>query len=346
VNEIGDSLAARAIGIYERAGKDLHADLRLTRSFRTVQLIGPGASPHLCPEPQVGAGAAAGSEGSQSNLKDWKVLGLFPLYAKEGAVDKVSGGCQAPKRELPWILRLGLGDLHLPTQSQLMVVQIGDLVAAAVPVEMTTEVGFRIRAAMLRTSSERNLGARATVVVGLANGYMQYVATREEYQAQHYEGGSTLYGPGFAEYLQDEIVELTAQLSDRDYARVEPISGDPGARRKIFPRSRDPRPEHLVVKQTRCESDTVTVRWLDAPPGSLLPSDGPMLELRRSRSGEEPIVTWDDDRFVEVRGIESGGRGGYLWEVRWTPPGGTRGDYSVTFLRWPVETRDRGFRCP
>jgi neutral ceramidase len=74
-----------------------------------------------------------------------------------------------------------------------MVVQIGDLVAAAVPLELTTEVGFRIRDAMLRRSLEEGLGARATAVVGLANGYMQYVATREEYQAQHYEGGSTLY---------------------------------------------------------------------------------------------------------------------------------------------------------
>ncbi len=346
VNEAGDTLAARAIGIFDRAGQGLRSDLSIRRSFRTVRLTGPEASTGLCPEPQVGAGAAAGSEGSQSNLKDWKVLGLFPLNAREGAVDTLSTGCQAPKRELPWILRLGLGNLYLPTESQFMVVQIGDLVAAAVPLELTTEVGFRIRDAMLRRSLEDGLGARATAVVGLANGYMQYVATREEYQAQHYEGGSTLYGPGFAEYLQSELVEMTAELREGDHARVDPISGDPGARRQIFPHSGEPRPEHLVVTATSCGSDTVVVRWLDAPPGSLLPSDGPILELRRSRPGEETIVTWDDDRFVEVRGIESGNGRGYLWEARWNPPGGTRGDYSVTFVRWTDQTNDRGFRCP
>ncbi len=346
INTTGDALAAQAIRIFSDAGRDLRSDLQLRRSFRTVRLTGPEASTDLCPEPQVGAGASAGSEGSQSNLKDWKVLGLFPLHAEEGAVDTTSGGCQAPKRRLPWILRIGMGNLHFPAEAQLMVVQIGDLAAAAVPLEVTTEVGFRIRDAMLRTSLEDALGIRAVAVVGLANGYMQYVATREEYQAQHYEGGSTLYGPGFAEFLQAEIVELTARLSDGGYARVEPISGNPGSQRKIFPRTRDPRPERLIVTRTSCGRDTVTVRWLDAPPGSLLPSDGPMLELRRSRTGERTTVTWDDDRFVEVRGIESVDGRGYLWEARWTPPGGTRGDYSVTFLRWPRDASDRGFRCP
>lgn len=346
INAAGDTLAAQAIRIFDGAGRGLRSDLQIRRSFRTVRLTGPEASTYLCPEPLVGAGAAAGSEGSQSNLKDWKVLGLFPLNVREGAVDTLSSDCQAPKRKLPWILRLGLGDLHLPTESQFMVVQIGDLVAAAVPLELTTEVGFRIRDAMLRASSENGLGVRATAVVGLANGYMQYVATREEYQAQHYEGGSTLYGPGFAEFLQGEIVELTEELSHGDHARVEPISGVPGAQRKIFPRTRDPRPEHLVVTRTSCGRDTVSVRWLDAPPGSLLPSDGPMIELKRSRPGEETIVTWDDDRFVEVRGIESGNGRGYLWEVRWTPPGGSRGDYSMTFVRWLDQASDRGFRCP
>ena len=40
------------------------------------------------------------------------------------------------------------------------------------------------------------LGQNAYVVVsGPANSYSHYVATREEYSMQRYEGGSTLYGP-------------------------------------------------------------------------------------------------------------------------------------------------------
>ena len=33
------------------------------------------------------------------------------------------------------------------------------------------------------------------VIAGLSNTYSSYVATREEYQAQRYEGSSTIFGP-------------------------------------------------------------------------------------------------------------------------------------------------------
>ena len=346
VNAAGDSLAARAIEIFERAGRELRTDLEISRTFRTVRLAGPDGPDGLCPEPRIGAGAAAGAEGSQSNFKDWRVLGLFPLNTEEGAVDPDGKGCHAPKRDLPWILRLGLGNLYLPTATQLMVVRVGDMVLALVPVEPTTEVGFRIREAILDAVTSNRLPARSAAVVGLANGYMQYTATREEYQAQHYEGGSTLYGPGFAEFLQGEIVDMVGELPGGGHASVAPMFGKPGLRRSLFPRARGNRPDSLVVKSTKCRSDTVIIRWLDAAPGDLLPSDGPMLSLHRSRTGDQSISVWDDDRFVEVRQIAGEGRRGGLWEARWTPPGGARGDYSVTFLRWPNPKNTRGFRCP
>ncbi len=33
------------------------------------------------------------------------------------------------------------------------------------------------------------------VIAGLSNTYSSYVATREEYRAQRYEGSSTIFGP-------------------------------------------------------------------------------------------------------------------------------------------------------
>src|SRR5690606_12209823 len=44
------------------------------------------------------------------------------------------------------------------------------------------------------TSSLQALGVEQVVIAGYANAYSNYVATREEYQAQHYEGASTLFG--------------------------------------------------------------------------------------------------------------------------------------------------------
>eukprot|EP00898_Chlorokybus_atmophyticus_P005581 jgi/Chlat1/6023/Chrsp4S09084 len=104
----------------------------------------------------------------------------------------------------------------LPTPDQL--VRVGpDLVIAAVPCEMTTMAGRRLREAIARTiieeeeeeEAERGKGVRprkppVVVISGLANEYSGYCTTPEEYAAQRYEGASTLYGPHtLAAYCQE-----------------------------------------------------------------------------------------------------------------------------------------------
>ncbi len=71
--------------------------------------------------------------------------------------------------------------------------QIGPIALATLPGEFTTTMGWRI---------ERNLeerlepeGIEDVVILGLAHEYVSYVTTPEEYEAQTYEGASTLYGP-------------------------------------------------------------------------------------------------------------------------------------------------------
>ncbi|KAH8079553.1 ceramidase [Aureococcus anophagefferens] len=51
---------------------------------------------------------------------------------------------------------------------------------------------------------------RAVVVAGLSNEYADYTATFEEYQAQRYEGGSTIYGP----HQLDAYLAILADLAD------------------------------------------------------------------------------------------------------------------------------------
>jgi neutral ceramidase len=345
VNATGDSLASVATGIFDRAGAGLTSEVRISRAFRTIALAGADPPEGVCPEPEIGAGAAAGAEGSKSNLKDWRVLGFIPMYSEEGQVDRDRKDCQAPKRGLDWFLALMLGNLELPTGMQISVIQVGDMILALLPVEPTAEVGFRLREALLQVSQNLDLEARFASVVGLANGYMQYVATREEYQAQHYEGGSTLYGPGFAEFLQREIVALAGTLPAGGVGEVETLSGKPGAQRSIFPEVRGPEPEDLAITFRGCSSDTMIVRWFDVAPGRMLPFEGPIVILERSSPDEDTIRTWDDDRYVELRALENHGGRGYVWEVRWTPPGDIRGDYSITFPRRPGRTAVRSFQC-
>jgi neutral ceramidase len=50
------------------------------------------------------------------------------------------------------------------------------------------------------------------VISGIANEYLQYLTTPEEYQRQHYEGGSTLYGKNESLLIQAADVDVAKSL--------------------------------------------------------------------------------------------------------------------------------------
>ena len=52
----------------------------------------------------------------------------------------------------------------------------------------------------------------SAVISGLANEYIDYFTTPQEYDAQHYEGGATIYGRASGVALQEVLVELTRSL--------------------------------------------------------------------------------------------------------------------------------------
>ena len=67
------------------------------------------------------------------------------------------------------------------------------LVLVAVPFEMTTMAGRRLR----ETVRERlaPVGVEHVVIAGLSNAYAGYLTTRQEYAKQDYAGASTHFGP-------------------------------------------------------------------------------------------------------------------------------------------------------
>jgi neutral ceramidase len=88
----------------------------------------------------------------------------------------------------------------VPHVLPLHLMRIGSVVIGGVPSEFTATAGRRLKD-QLRAA----FGGSAThvAVSNYANGYAGYVATPEEYGAQHYEGASTLFGPHtLAAYLQ------------------------------------------------------------------------------------------------------------------------------------------------
>lgn len=288
---------------------------------------------------------AGGTEDGRSSLHGWRLLGLFPLGAEEGRVDPDGDECHRPKRPVHVAVRLGVGPLVLPRYMQLMVIRIGPMLVAAIPAELTTEAGFRLEEAMLREATSRGLPVRSAALIGLANGYMQYVATPEEYEAQHYEGGATLYGPGTLGVIEAEVADLIAQLTGGGGASVSPVEVSPGPAHSILPRPRGSAPATPRLLDASCSGDAGIARWLDDAPGRLIPADGPVVRVRRRRPGTAILSAWDDDRYLEIRALGDWGAKGHLWEARWTPPGGVEGRYTFELLRGSSPANQWIFSC-
>ena len=105
--------------------------------------------------------------------------------------------CHFPKPILISGGEINIPYAWLPEVIELQVFRIGSLFILTNPSEITTMAGRRIIKAM-RTLISGFLGDTEDIIVLLttiSNGYSSYLTTFEEYQAQRYEGSSTLYGP-------------------------------------------------------------------------------------------------------------------------------------------------------
>lgn len=115
-------------------------------------------------------------------------------------------GDQECHAEKPIALPMGrLKFFGVPLTPEVLPVQIlrvGNLAIVAQPTEITTMAGRR-----LRETVKKAFGGEVNhvVIAALSNAYAGYVATREEYAAQHYEGASTHFGPYTLNAFQEQF---------------------------------------------------------------------------------------------------------------------------------------------
>jgi neutral ceramidase len=125
--------------------------------------------------------------------------------------------CQLPKPNLiPTGVLKWTPDI-LPFQ----LIRIGPVAIAGIPAEMTVQAGRRLQARIMTALSR--IGVQRVILTGLANEYSGYVTTPEEYDLQHYEGASTIFGRlTFEAYLQ-----IFGQLADAMAAGLPVPAGTP-----------------------------------------------------------------------------------------------------------------------
>jgi neutral ceramidase len=238
---------------------------------------------------------------------------------------------QAPKGI---VLPGGLLNRVVPVVAQRVPVQllrIGPLYLIGIPGEVTITAGLRLRRTVATI-----VGAelRDVLVAGYANGYIHYVTTPEEYDAQRYEGASTLFGRWELPALAQTVAELatamhagamvdpgrgTTDLSARARPHCERTSDTPPAGASFGDILVEPRPAYAAGQR-------VTVVFVAAHPNNVLRRGGTYLEVQRTGGGAGGGGSADADDWRTV--YDDGD-----WSTRfaWTRSGRHTSEVTVTW---------------
>jgi neutral ceramidase len=224
----------------------------------------------------LGDAAAGGAEDGRTAF--W---GHGPRF-QEGALDPKRDDCQRPKATTL------SGLMTFPLFVPMHAILLGNAVLTALPGEMTTTAGLR-----LRRRVEREAGM-PVVTVGLSNAYLQYIATAEEYQRQHYEGASTLYGQHSAAFFEERVAELTravttGQTAGWDRAPAREIEVAEASKRMPSTTPRSAKYRLIGMPSEPGNGSTRWVEWEGPLPGDVDVFTGPMVRVEvNTRLGWEP----------------------------------------------------------
>jgi hypothetical protein len=230
---------------------------------------------------------------------------------------------------------------EFPNAVPLTLARIGERAIASLPGEPTKEAGARTKAAVLDTL--RGDGVRRVVVAGLTNEFISYITTPEEYERQHYEGGSTLFGPWEQPFLTDRLVELGEAMAGGNPA-PEPYPFD--AENGVGPDG-PPYPQG-AASGTLTEQPAgrvprfghARIAWSGGPLGHDRPIEKPFVLVQRRQAGKWRQVDSDLGLAILWRVDESGAYTAY-WEV---PRGARLGRYRLAVDATRYELTSRPFR--
>lgn len=186
-------------------------------------------------------------------------------------------------------------------QIPVQLLRIGQLYLISIPGEVTITAGLRLRRTVAGI-----VGAelRNVLVAGYSNGYIHYVTTPEEYDAQQYEGGSTLFGRWELPALQQVFAGLATAMRDGTPVPLGTLPPDYSARHARAPKRakadapgngtafgdllRPPRASYRPGEQ-------VSVELVGANPNNNLHHGSTYLEVQREAGSKWQTIADDGD---------------------------------------------------
>ncbi len=227
-----------------------------------------------------------------------------------------------------------------PTSVPLTTARIDDRAIVTVPGEMTSGMGR-----ILRSHAEQAVagtGIKRVVISGLANDFIQYLSSPAEYDRQHYEGGSTLFGRTTSVFIEERLIALlelmvageAAPPPDEDNRR-NGVDDNAGA----FPPGADSA-EALEQPKTTRRLRHARFRWQGGPDGTDRPLDRAFVKIQRRQGGRWRAADSDLGLRVLWKVDEDG-----VYEALWEAPRNARlGRYRFKVTGNLYRLRSKPFR--
>ena len=308
---VGRREAQAMLVAWRDAGSHLTATPTLALSWTRQCMCGQSADGHATSStPVLGLAQAAGSEEGRTVFSD---LGL----AHEGDRLPVDAGTQG--RKIPALTEQG----NIPAAVPLTALRIDDHLVVTWPGEPTLGVGNMVRSAV--SAATASAGIKQVVLAGYAGEYVDYWTTPQEYEAQHYEGGSTVYGEYASVLVKNEIVDLATRLV-RGRAAPTAYAYDPNNGVHVTDAAYGSGAATAMVTaqpSTSARLGHPAFAWTGGADGLDRPVDRAFVSVQRSVSGSWQPVT-DDLGLQVLWSVDSSGHYVAQWEV---PPSAATGSY-------------------
>ncbi|PTL80075.1 neutral/alkaline non-lysosomal ceramidase N-terminal domain-containing protein [Vitiosangium sp. GDMCC 1.1324] len=259
-----------------------------------------GTARHTCPA-AIGISMLAGAEdGPGVGVEGATCAAIHDVWSAFTCTTTTTP-CQAEK---PIVLSMGSMKPFpwSPEVLPLQLVTVGNVALVAVPFELTTMAGRRLRETVRELLAPA--GVTEVVIAGLSNAYSGYVTTREEYARQEYEGASTHFGPWTLAALQQEFDMLARALREGTSLPPGPTPRDlchqqsqlrPGVLFDDKPLWADFGDVFRDARASYARGETVRVTFWGGHPKNDLHIQGTYLRVQR-RSGllwEDVAYDWD-----------------------------------------------------
>lgn len=203
-----------------------------------------------------------------------------------------------------------------PAVVPLQMFKLGKLLIVAHPGELTTVAGIRMRKELLGLFQE-NKEINRVVISTYANGFCSYVTTPEEYNVQHYEGASNLFGPyALLAFIQENITIAKAlidqeplpvgvtppEISGRNIKYVSrkwirPDFEEPGLKFRKFDES---------PKTSYKFGDTVSVLFVAGNPNRNLRIGNSYFYIQKKANDKWEDILTDDDLNTQMHWLMRG----------------------------------------